>query len=284
MQQPTVDYVVSGEGEGPLMQLLAGGMNPTDVPGITYRQSGRIVTNPPAVEENLDLLGRADFSDLDLRSYYSPLPVLPIATSRGCYWRRCAFCVHYRSAGQTYRRCTVPGVVEQLKRHVENGVEHFALVDEMIAPAHFSQLAEGILDAGLRIRYYAMAKPVRQFDRDLLRKMRQSGCCYLLWGIESGAQRILDLMDKGTKVAEIEEVCRETPKPRLHHGRFSHRNSGRVPGDVRSLGAASSRHLGGASRPFRAGKGVARGRPSREVPDYPLVARGRTAPGQLAPL
>ena len=206
MQQPDVDYVVSGEGERPLVQLLAGDMNPTGVPGLTYLNNGQIVTNPPAVEENLDLLGQADFSDLDLRAYYSPLPVLPIATSRGCYWRRCAFCVHYRSVGQSYRRCSVPHVVEQLKRQVEDGIEHFALVDEMISPAHFSQLAEGILAAGLRIAYYAMAKPVKQFDRDLLRRIRESGCCYLLWGVESGSQRILDLMDKGTRVAEIEEV------------------------------------------------------------------------------
>jgi hypothetical protein len=206
VQQRDVDCVVSGEGEKPLVQLLAADMNPTGVPGLTYLRSGQIVTNPPAVEEDLDLLGQPDFSDLDLRAYYSPLPVVPMATSRGCYWRRCAFCVHYRSAGQSYRRCSVPHVVEQMKRHVENGIEHFALMDEMISPAHFSQLAEAILAAGLRVAYYAMAKPVKQFDRNLLRRMRQSGCCYLLWGVESGSQRILDLMDKGTRVAEIDEV------------------------------------------------------------------------------
>ena len=80
MQQRDVDYIVNGEGEQPLAQLLAADMNPTGVPGLTYLRSGQIVTNPPAVEDNLDLLGQADFSDLDLRAYYSPLPVLPMAT------------------------------------------------------------------------------------------------------------------------------------------------------------------------------------------------------------
>jgi hypothetical protein len=152
---PEVDYVVSGEGEQALAELLASG-DPQRVPGLSYRQEGRVVKNPPVFQENLDLLGEPDFSDLDLRAYYCPRPVAPVLTSRGCYWRRCAFCVHYKSAGQTYRRRSVAAVVQELKRHVERGVQHFALADEMIAPAYFSQLAEAIIAAGLKLYYYAI--------------------------------------------------------------------------------------------------------------------------------
>ena len=161
---------------------------------------------PPAFAMDLDRLGSPDFSDLDLRAYFSPLPVLPVLTSRGCYWRRCAFCVHYQSAGLTYRRRGVAGVVEELRRHVERGVRHFALIDEMLSPDHFAQLAGAIIDSGLKIFYYAYAKPVRQFDRELLGRIHQSGCRYVLWGLESGSQRVLDLMDKGTKIKDVEDV------------------------------------------------------------------------------
>ena len=204
---PHVDYVVSGEGESPLAQILSGTADLEKAPGVICLARGQRAAATAAVpQENLDLLGEADYSDADLRAYYSPLPVLPIFTSRGCYWRRCAFCAHYKSAGQTYRRRSIDNVMKELRRHVANGVHHFCLIDEMIAPAQFSQLADAILQSGLAVYYYAMTKPVRQFSPELLDKMYRSGCRYLLWGVESGSQRILDLMDKGTRVPDIETV------------------------------------------------------------------------------
>ena len=200
------DFVVVGEGEEALAGLLAGGLNPDGLPGVFYRKEGQPLGTPPAFAADLDRLGSPDFSDMDLRAYFSPLPVLPVLTSRGCYWRRCAFCVHYQSAGLTYRRRSVARVVEELRRHVERGVRHFAIIDEMLAPDHFAQLAQAIIDAGLKIFYYAYAKPVRQFDRELLARIHQSGCRYVLWGLESGSQRVLDLMDKGTRIKDVEDV------------------------------------------------------------------------------
>jgi radical SAM superfamily enzyme YgiQ (UPF0313 family) len=185
-----------------------------------YRKDGRIVRLPPVLEQELDCLGHPDFSDLDLRAYYSPEPVVPVLASRGCYWRRCAFCVHYKSAGQTYRRRGVGQVVEELRRHAANGVRHFACVDEMISPGGFSELAEAILDAGLKIYYSAMTKPVKQFDVPLLKKMHRSGCRCLMWGVESGSQRLLDLMDKGTRLPEIETVLENAREANLRNHVF----------------------------------------------------------------
>lgn len=207
---PFVDYVISGEGESPLAQILAGTTDLEKSPGVICLRRGQREATPPVHEENMDLLGDGDYSDADLAAYYSPLPVLSLFTSRGCYWRRCAFCAHYKSAGQTYRRRSIESVIREIKRHVDNGVSHFSLIDEMIAPSHFSQLADAILQAGLKIYYYAMTKPVRQFNPELLEKMYRSGCRYLLWGVESGSQRILDLIDKGTRVSDIETVLDAT--------------------------------------------------------------------------
>jgi len=159
---------VSGEGEWPLLHILSGDADSQPVPGVIRLKDGQLTSAPVAVENDLDALGEPDFSDLDLRAYYSPKPVIPMLTSRGCYWRRCAFCVHYKSAGLTYRRRSIAAVIDELRHHVANGVGHFALIDEMIAPARFSQLADAILAAGLDVHYYALAKPARQFDRELL--------------------------------------------------------------------------------------------------------------------
>jgi len=199
------DYVICGEGERPLARYLSGD-TPESISGFAYLKDGKGRVNPPGGEEDLNLLGAPDYSDVDLRAYYTPRPVLPILTSRGCYWQRCAFCTHYKSAGQSYRQRSIPQVIEELQAHVARGVRHFVFVDEMIAPGRFADLAQAILAAGLDVRYYAMAKPVPQFDRRLLTALHASGCRYLLWGVESGSQRVLDLIDKGTKAGETEKV------------------------------------------------------------------------------
>lgn len=201
-----VDFVVQGEGELPLRRLLEKLPQKDAVPGVIFCAGEETVDPPAEFVHDLDLLGHPDFSGLKLSRYYTPQPVIPVLTSRGCYWHRCSFCTHYKSAGNTYRKHSIGYVVEELRRHADAGVEYFSFLDEMIAPQRFVQLAEGISKAGLKIHYYALAKPVKGFTREVLDRMRESGCEYILWGLESGSQRLLDLMNKGTKLPEVADV------------------------------------------------------------------------------
>ncbi|MCL1960358.1 MAG: B12-binding domain-containing radical SAM protein [Desulfovibrionaceae bacterium] len=206
----STDVIIDGDGEEPLKQLLMQEGSPEGVSGAVFWRDGQIVRNAPEYRRDIDAYGGApDFSDLDLAGYYSPQPIVPLLLSRGCYWRRCTFCVHYMSAGLTYRLHGLERVIDILRGMVAQGVRHFSFVDEMIAPGHFDNLADAIIAAGLDIAYYALAKPNKGFKPEILRKMARSGCKYLLWGVESGAQRVLDLMDKGTKVEDVERVLRD---------------------------------------------------------------------------
>ncbi len=202
------DFVVSGEGEEPLKRLLADLASPENAPGTCYYRDGVLRENEPAVALDLDRFPPPDFGDLDLPGYYSPEPVVPLLLSRGCYWRRCAFCVHYRSAGHGFRAHGVEYVLRMLQGFASQGIRNFAFIDEMISPRRFELLAGAIKDAGLDIAYYALAKPVRQFTPEVLALMAESGCKYILWGVESGSQRVLDLMDKGTRVEDVSSVLR----------------------------------------------------------------------------
>jgi len=205
----SADVIVAGEGEDALKALLPDSDHPQNVPGAVFRQNGAVRKNPESFRSDLDSFGRPDFGGLNLRDYFSPRPVVPVLLSRGCYWRRCAFCVHYRSAGLSYRMHSKQFVVEMLKDYAARGIRHFAFVDEIIAPKHFERLATAIKEAKLDIAYYAMSKPVRQFTPEILALMAESGCQYVLWGVESGSQRVLDLMDKGTIVPEVVQTLRQ---------------------------------------------------------------------------
>src|SRR5258708_19684875 len=69
-----------------------------------------------------------------------------------------------------------------------------------MAPGYLERLSDGILDAGLDIRWSAELRMEKIFLPDRCKKMAESGCVCVSFGMESGNQRVLDLIDKGTKV------------------------------------------------------------------------------------
>jgi radical SAM superfamily enzyme YgiQ (UPF0313 family) len=195
--------VIAGEGEEALRQYLSDPSAPEKVPGAVFYHQGVIQKVPKSFPKDIDFYGVPDFSDLKIHSYFSHEPVLPLLLSRGCYWRRCTFCVHYRSAGLTYRMHTMDFTIDMLKSFVDKGIRNFAFIDEMISPKHFTWLADGIREAKLDISYYALTKPTKEFTPTILSMIAESGCKYLLWGLESAHQRVLDLIDKGTRPEDI---------------------------------------------------------------------------------
>ena len=206
------DAVVVGDGEEALKALMLQNGDADGIAGVARTLEGRLEQSPPEYARDISGYGPPDFSDLNPAGYLSPAPVVPLLLSRGCYWRRCAFCAHHLSAGQTYRLHPVGKSIQMLRDLVAQGVRHFSFVDEMISPTRFRQLAAAIRAEGLDIAYYALAKPDRSFTPDLLQDMAASGCKYILWGLESGHQRILDLMDKGTTVEDNAVVLQNAYK------------------------------------------------------------------------
>lgn len=204
-----IDYVVLNEGETAflgLLEALNGDKEVGEVGNLAYVKDGEVAINEPEMMGDLDEVPYGDFSDYDFNEYYDPSPVVSVLGSRGCYWRKCTFCTHHKSYFQKYRTVSVERVVDELEYHAGKGVRYFDLVDEMISAARFRRIGEEILRRGLDINYYALAKPTGDFTKEIFETMYASGCRYIIWGVESGSQRILDLIDKGTNVEEVSKV------------------------------------------------------------------------------
>lgn len=90
------------------------------------------------------------------------------------------------------------------------GAVHFSFADEMISTKRFDQISRAIIDNNLNISYYAFAKPTPDFSKDLLEQIYKSGCRAIFWGFESACQRVLDLMNKGTRAEHFEQILKDS--------------------------------------------------------------------------
>ncbi len=196
-----VDGVVCGEGEAS-MELLTAGASP-EAAGVKT-SSG---VDPVAVEPvSMDRMGPPDFSVFDLGLYANPEPVLPVVLSRDCAWKKCKFCAHNFSFSG-FRRKTVERFVDELEILIaRHGVRHFYFADQYVAAATLERLSELILHRGLDVSFHMMCRPTADYTPARLELAAEAGCCWISWGVETGSQRLLDLVGKGTRREEIEQV------------------------------------------------------------------------------
>jgi radical SAM superfamily enzyme YgiQ (UPF0313 family) len=201
-----IDYLLVGEGERGLEALVQSGWGTNGgVPGLVQAKEGKAAHNPAEGLCDLDRLPLPDFSDIPPGRYHSPSPVLPYLASRGCPWRRCAFCTHQRTYLH-YREESAAATATRLGMLQEKyGAKHFSLVDEMVYPRRLEKIAEELLQRDVKVRFSAYARPAG-FSPPLFEKAHRSGLRLLLWGVESASRRVLDLMGKGTRAPEAQRI------------------------------------------------------------------------------
>lgn len=205
-----VDFVINGDGEIALKGLLEG-RRAGEIDNMIYKKNGEIIRNKEE-DINMNDMPSPDFSDFNLDDYFCPKRVIPILTSRGCYWKKCTFCADYDAVSMQYRVKEVSKLIEELRFLKEKyKTDYFYFADEMISPVIFKKISEALIGKDLQVRYYTQARP-RDFDLELLKKMKESGCVAIMWGVESACQRILNLINKGTNTEEIESILKESHK------------------------------------------------------------------------
>ena len=225
------DYLVKGEGEISLPRLLRAleqGRDPTDQPNVFFMKKGRLMGlesekhGPGAVKKDafpdLDRLPYPDFSQFDLDLYPSPLRILPMQTARGCSWNKCAFCSHSAIYGNTCRRLSSQRTAAML-RHLKSryNCSHFAFHDDELPAAWARRLSEAIISERLEgVSLYTYARLTDGYtDKTLLAGMRKAGFRTICWGLESGSQRVLDLMNKGATLATMNTVLKNSAEQGL---------------------------------------------------------------------
>jgi radical SAM superfamily enzyme YgiQ (UPF0313 family) len=194
-----------------LLEVLDRGGDPLEAPGVFQLREGRIEGRPADSHPSLDELPFPDFSQYDMNAFALPTLVLPMQTARGCSWRKCTFCAHIAIYQGKYQREDLSRVVDTIEHLRERyGCHQVVFHDEELPAKRADLLSDAILERGLEDVYlYTYARLVKQFENpDLLDKMYRAGFRTLVWGMESGNQRVLDLMEKGTEPRQMGRILK----------------------------------------------------------------------------
>ncbi len=193
LRLPAFDGIGFGPGETVLSFLVAGGFADA---GYHLEAGGEVEFHP-------------DYGFAPLPDYLSPEPVLPVASSRGCYYRKCAFCPEGVAPTHPYAEsdpATFPDLLLDMAR--KYGVRRFHLTDNAIPVRVLRSVAE----RGERLRgisWHGFARFGRELlDPGFAASLAASGCSMLQLGLESGSQALLDRMGKGTRVEEASAILR----------------------------------------------------------------------------
>ena len=217
----SLDFGVVGEGEVSLFDLLARletGLPVDGVPGLAYRRDDRVHANPRAPYiDDLDALPPPAWDLLpDFPHRFQPslfsyprTPVATLITSRGCPFS-CTFCDRSTS-GRKGRMHSVESVVGLCRLLVDRGVRHITFVDDLftVRKQRVVDLCHAFLDHGFTFTWSCNSHP-NLLDFATLQLMRRAGCWQIAYGIESGSQRVLDVVKHEVRIPRMRETLRMT--------------------------------------------------------------------------
>lgn len=170
--------------------------------------------NAPPLQ-NLDAVPFPDFADFPWEKY--PDRIIPLATGRGCQWGACTFCSDITgTAGRTYRSRSPENVMEELEFQSKKfDAKLFVFTDPKLNSnldvwrSLQEELPNRVPGAKWLGAIHIDQARRHGLTRPELRAARKAGMVRLTTGLESGSQKVLDLMRKGTKLETSSQVIRD---------------------------------------------------------------------------
>ncbi len=209
-----VDYVIRGEGEETLkelLQTLEQKKDPSSIQGIAFINEGvtKVTPSRPVIR-NLDSLPLPAWDLIDMEAYrqlwlkHHGYFSLNFATTRGCPFK-CNWCAKPIYGNRYNSRSTIQ-VVDEIEMLLKKyKPDHFWMSDDIfgLKPGWVNSFRDEVKKRGLAFRYKIQSRVDLLLEEDTIIALAESGAETVWVGAESGSQKILDAMDKGTTVEQI---------------------------------------------------------------------------------
>lgn len=205
-----IDFLIKSEGElsfPKLLKFFQGKGNLGSIAGLVYKKNNKIFQN-----QERELI---DLNDLPILNYTLLSPKIfnfdsiILNTSRGCPYR-CTFCVNTALDNCKWRFQKPDKVLEELDYIVNQlGYKKIKFQEDnfFVNKERVLGILDGIKQKGLKFRWLTSCR-VDYFRDDyindqFLERLKESGCYKLMFGAESGSQRVLDFLKKDTTIEQI---------------------------------------------------------------------------------
>ena len=225
LREKSIDYIAVGEGEITMYEFVRAieqQKDPATVDGIVYERDGIIHGGRPReLVKNIDEFPAPDAGDL-MKEGYQTSPdtrtgdiVGVILTSRGCPYN-CIFCANRLLSKGKYRTHSI----ERVCGEIENLLSRYNVTQLFVQDDNFAanksrakDLCREFIKRGFnkKVSWWAEAR-VDCVDEELLTLMAKANCKIISYGLESGNQRLLDMIDKGITIKQIKETISMTKK------------------------------------------------------------------------
>lgn len=198
---PECDYMCVGEADltvGPLIQALARGERPKDIPGVLSRfdTPGRRYLPAPMPHELERLeFPKYEWANLSIYRNYNGYQLTPIIASRGCRWARCTFC-----AERFYWRIRpAEEFVDELEWLIDQGCYLYMFNESDLNgnPERLLEICDEIIRRGIRVHLTGQLRIHKKSDRAFFQKLRAAGFVSLRFGIDAFSENTLRLQKKG---------------------------------------------------------------------------------------
>ncbi len=225
------DVVVQGEGEQTMLELLQAFEEDSDLaslPGIAYRSEpqGKVITTTErAFTRELDRIPFPARSLLPNESYIRygkkkyGFSITTVMSTRGCPYR-CEFCSNVVFGG-SYRERSAQNVVDEIEEALALGYERISFADDVFTmkKQRVMKVCQEIRRRDLHFAWECLGR-VDALDYATALEMKAAGCTRIFFGIESGSEEILKLMNKKITTDEASQAVLAAHQAGLQVGAF----------------------------------------------------------------
>ncbi len=207
---PYVDFIVSGDGEEALYQLVADYDHYESIPRLIYRKENQVKWNASEkfVDINESPIPSYDpfYEELrtvsdEVQQYFQYYGRLPLEISRGCYWNKCSFC-NLNIQHKQYREKTVDRIIQEIQTLSEKyHILDFQIIGNTLPQKTYRVLLEKIKQLSKDFTFVAETR-ADQLKSDDYTLLKETGFTAIQTGIESFSSHYLRKMNKGTRVID----------------------------------------------------------------------------------
>ncbi len=230
LENEYVDFVIVGEGEETFLELVNAlkknvGDAISHIEGLGYKDKGKIILNPPRDFINLDELPEVPYHLINIEKYIAKKSFasgkhgrdIAFYTSRGCP-HHCGFCYNKEFNRRKWRGKSAKRVVKEMKKLINDyQINAFEIEDDefFVDIERARKICELIIRENLNIDIFASCRVNYVADNindKYLKLFYRAGFRTLAFGVESGSEKILDLIHKDITINQVFETIRKLKK------------------------------------------------------------------------